>query len=123
VSSVRYELGFYIPEAGILHSHRCDNFRSSINQLCGGITEHYLWVIYTARRSHSSLVVCAQNSTRLVSDCRLRALLSRGMGGRTSAGGGGTRLRNMGNRTCQNLYWSSGVICNGMFSHCAGQNK
>jgi hypothetical protein len=25
VSPVRYELGFYIPEAGILHSHRRDN--------------------------------------------------------------------------------------------------
>jgi hypothetical protein len=30
VSSVRYELGFYIPEDGILHSHCRDNFKSYI---------------------------------------------------------------------------------------------
>jgi hypothetical protein len=28
VSSVRYELGFYIPENGILHSHRRENLKS-----------------------------------------------------------------------------------------------
>jgi hypothetical protein len=28
VSPVRYELGFYIPEDGILHSHRRENLRS-----------------------------------------------------------------------------------------------
>jgi hypothetical protein len=27
VSRVRYELGFYIPEAGILNGHRCENFK------------------------------------------------------------------------------------------------
>jgi hypothetical protein len=30
VSPVRYELGFYIPEDGILHSHRRENLRSHI---------------------------------------------------------------------------------------------
>jgi hypothetical protein len=28
VSPVKYELGFYIPEDGILHSHRRENLRS-----------------------------------------------------------------------------------------------
>jgi hypothetical protein len=28
VSAVKYELGFYIPEDGILHSHRHQNLRS-----------------------------------------------------------------------------------------------
>jgi hypothetical protein len=30
MSPVRYELGFYIPEDGILHSHRSENLRSYI---------------------------------------------------------------------------------------------
>jgi hypothetical protein len=30
VSPVKYELGFYIPEDGILHSHRRENLRSYI---------------------------------------------------------------------------------------------
>jgi hypothetical protein len=30
VSPVRYELGFYIPEDGILHSHRRENVKSYI---------------------------------------------------------------------------------------------
>jgi hypothetical protein len=30
VSPVRYELGFYIPEDGILHSHCCENLKSYI---------------------------------------------------------------------------------------------
>jgi hypothetical protein len=30
VSSVRYELGFYIPEDDILHSHSRENFKSYI---------------------------------------------------------------------------------------------
>jgi hypothetical protein len=30
VSPVRYELDFYIPEDGILHSHRLKNFKSYI---------------------------------------------------------------------------------------------
>jgi hypothetical protein len=30
VSPVRYELGFYIPEDGILHSHRHENLKSYI---------------------------------------------------------------------------------------------
>jgi hypothetical protein len=35
VSPVRYELGFYIPEDGILHSHRRENLKSYINILKG----------------------------------------------------------------------------------------
>jgi hypothetical protein len=31
VSPVRYELGFCIPEGDILHSHRCENLKSYIN--------------------------------------------------------------------------------------------
>jgi hypothetical protein len=31
VSPVRYELGFYIPEDGFLHSHRRENFESYIH--------------------------------------------------------------------------------------------
>jgi hypothetical protein len=27
VSPVKYELGFYIPEDGILHSHCCENLK------------------------------------------------------------------------------------------------
>jgi hypothetical protein len=32
VSAVKYELGFYIPEDGILHSHRRENLKSYILQ-------------------------------------------------------------------------------------------
>jgi hypothetical protein len=32
VSPVRYELGIYIPEDGILHSHRRENLKSSKNE-------------------------------------------------------------------------------------------
>jgi hypothetical protein len=28
MSPVKYELGFHIPEDGILHSHRCQNLKS-----------------------------------------------------------------------------------------------
>jgi hypothetical protein len=35
VSPVRYEPGFYIPEDGILHSHRRENLKSYIfSELC-----------------------------------------------------------------------------------------
>jgi hypothetical protein len=33
VSLVRYELGFYIPEADILHSHRSENLKSYVLNL------------------------------------------------------------------------------------------
>jgi hypothetical protein len=39
VFSVRYELGFYIPEDGILHSHSRENLKSYITllaELCRG---------------------------------------------------------------------------------------
>jgi hypothetical protein len=40
MSLVRYELSFYIPEDGILHTHRSDNLKSyiSINRL-GSVAE------------------------------------------------------------------------------------
>jgi hypothetical protein len=34
VSPVKYELGFYIPEDDILHSHRRENHKSYILPLC-----------------------------------------------------------------------------------------
>jgi hypothetical protein len=46
VSPVRYELGFYIPEDGILHSHRRENLKSYI-----AVTDWALW-----RRSNVSPV-------------------------------------------------------------------
>jgi hypothetical protein len=30
---VRYELGFYIPEDGVLHSYRCENLTSFLSSL------------------------------------------------------------------------------------------
>jgi hypothetical protein len=33
---VRYELGFYIPEDGILHSHRRENLKSYIHPITFG---------------------------------------------------------------------------------------
>jgi hypothetical protein len=33
MSPVRYELGFYIPEDGILHSHRRENLKSYMDLL------------------------------------------------------------------------------------------
>jgi hypothetical protein len=39
VSPVKYELGFYIPGDGILHSHRRENLKSYIAllaELCSG---------------------------------------------------------------------------------------
>jgi hypothetical protein len=35
VSPVKYELGFHIPEDGILHSHSRENFKSYIALLAG----------------------------------------------------------------------------------------
>jgi hypothetical protein len=32
VSPVKYELGFYIPEDGILHNHRRENLKSYIHR-------------------------------------------------------------------------------------------
>jgi hypothetical protein len=40
---VRYEVRFYIPEDGILHSHRCENFKSYLF----GVAE-VLGMIYNA---------------------------------------------------------------------------
>jgi hypothetical protein len=34
VSPVKYELGFYIPEDDILHSHRRKNFKSYMSLTC-----------------------------------------------------------------------------------------
>jgi hypothetical protein len=48
VSPVKYELGFYIPEDGVLHSHCRENVKSYI-ALTG-------WAVY--RRSNVSPVKC-----------------------------------------------------------------
>jgi hypothetical protein len=37
MSPVKYELGFYIPEDAILHSHRRENLKSYKLYLTGGI--------------------------------------------------------------------------------------
>jgi hypothetical protein len=44
VSPVKYELGFYIPEDDILHSHRRENvkFYITVNELRIGTTMHLL---------------------------------------------------------------------------------
>jgi hypothetical protein len=43
MSSVKYELGSYIPEDGILHSHRRENFKSyeMISIFVRGLKEDY----------------------------------------------------------------------------------
>jgi hypothetical protein len=38
VSPVKYELGFYIPEDDILHSHRRGNLKSYTLSLCSTLT-------------------------------------------------------------------------------------
>jgi hypothetical protein len=45
VSPVKYELGFYIPEDGILHSDRRGNFNSPSDVTAGRIwrTRYLLW--------------------------------------------------------------------------------
>jgi hypothetical protein len=48
MSPVRYELGFYIPEDGILHSHRRDNLKSYIRFArfsCDEIKLQYLFLV------------------------------------------------------------------------------
>jgi hypothetical protein len=45
VSPVRYEQGFYTPEDGILHRHRCENLKSYI-ALTG-------WALYQRRNVFS----------------------------------------------------------------------
>jgi hypothetical protein len=40
VSPVKYELGFYIPEDDILHSHRYDNIKSYMNRLLAEVARN-----------------------------------------------------------------------------------
>jgi hypothetical protein len=42
VSPVKYELGFYIPEDDILHSHRHGNFKSHISILLVSLERGFL---------------------------------------------------------------------------------
>jgi hypothetical protein len=42
VSPVRYEPGFFIPEDAILHSHRRENLKSYMFELCTFIIERYI---------------------------------------------------------------------------------
>jgi hypothetical protein len=39
VSDVRYELGYYIPEDGVLHNHRRENLKSYITQISSIVNE------------------------------------------------------------------------------------
>jgi hypothetical protein len=52
VSPVKYELGFNIPEDGILHNHRCENLKSYLTMINAIISirnmksnEHYVYVL------------------------------------------------------------------------------
>jgi hypothetical protein len=47
VSPVKYELGFYIPEDDILHSHRRDNVNSYKLNLNG--EQYFYWHWYVIR--------------------------------------------------------------------------
>jgi hypothetical protein len=63
VSPVRYELGFYIPEDGILHSHRRENLKSYIPvvfsfittpaKFRGVVTEKYIYTLRTKAETPS----------------------------------------------------------------------
>jgi hypothetical protein len=46
MSSVMYELDFYIPEDGILHSHRPENIKSYINRLDSVAGRNVSTVVY-----------------------------------------------------------------------------
>jgi hypothetical protein len=49
VSPVKYVLGFYIPEDGVLHSHRRENLKSYISLRCFGsdlVSNHEKFVLY-----------------------------------------------------------------------------
>jgi hypothetical protein len=72
MSPVRYELGFYVPEDGILHSHRRENIKSYISlifriqkagmcnhfqkllQMCSVRTRHtcHFWKLEVAQLSY-----------------------------------------------------------------------
>jgi hypothetical protein len=50
VSPVKYELGFYIPEDGILHSHRRENLKSyKLIKLVGSIVSAYTGLCFMLR--------------------------------------------------------------------------
>jgi hypothetical protein len=48
VSPVQYELDFYIPEDGILHSHRHENLILHILQQFANILQVHVWSIASA---------------------------------------------------------------------------
>jgi hypothetical protein len=48
MSPVKYELGFYIPEYDIFHSHCCENLKSYIQCLC--------WSQETAQEEYRELL-------------------------------------------------------------------
>jgi hypothetical protein len=54
VSPVRYELGFYIPEDGILHSYRCETLKSYIPVLISeSLATSWLQFLYSLKLSSS----------------------------------------------------------------------
>jgi hypothetical protein len=60
VSPVKYELGFYIPEDGILHSHRRENLKSDC---CAVAQEVSRWLFTAAARFRSCEVRGEQSDT------------------------------------------------------------
>jgi hypothetical protein len=59
VSPVTYELGFYIPEDGILHSHSREtpNLACVYNSFCDGLAENKLFTVVRKRADLHSLDV------------------------------------------------------------------
>jgi hypothetical protein len=43
MSTVKYEMGLYIPEDDILHSHRRENIKSLRSELFFGVTVAIFW--------------------------------------------------------------------------------
>jgi hypothetical protein len=67
VSPVKYELGIYIPEDDILHSHRCENLKSYTDlkqfELFGlnihnSFSRRKLYLLVTDRVAFCGLVIC-----------------------------------------------------------------
>jgi hypothetical protein len=51
MSSVKYELGFYIPEDGIIHSYRREKLKSDITFNCIAYSMHLMHAAALARRT------------------------------------------------------------------------
>jgi hypothetical protein len=49
VFPVKYELGVYIPEDDILHSHRCENLKSYMVLICLVVYLHHINMSYSVK--------------------------------------------------------------------------